>query len=36
MQAYSFNTNDDILDKLLTGNLELAEKEKQGIDIVRY
>jgi hypothetical protein len=34
MQAYGFNVNDDILEKLLMLNLELAEKEKQGIYIV--
>ncbi|MEA5568776.1 DNA methyltransferase, partial [Anabaena sp. UHCC 0399] len=34
MQAYIFNVNDDILEKLLMLNLELAEKEKQGIYIV--
>ncbi len=30
LQAYGFNPNDDILEKLLTLNLELAEKEKNG------
>jgi hypothetical protein len=35
MQAYGFSSNDDILEKLLILNLELAEKEKQSIDIVR-
>ncbi|MEA5579719.1 DNA methyltransferase [Nodularia harveyana UHCC-0300] len=30
MQAYIFKIKDDILEKLLTLNLELAEKEKQG------
>jgi hypothetical protein len=34
MQAYGFNSNDDILEKLLELNLELAEKEKQGKTIV--
>ncbi|MBW4567620.1 MAG: N-6 DNA methylase [Tolypothrix carrinoi HA7290-LM1] len=34
MQAYDFNPNDDILEKLLELNLELAEKEKQGKTIV--
>ncbi|BAT52297.1 DNA modification methyltransferase related protein [Nostoc sp. NIES-3756] len=34
MQAYGFSTNDDILEKLLTLNKELAEKERQGINIV--
>ena len=30
MQAYEFSPNDDILERLLTLNLELAEKEKIG------
>ncbi|HEY9802680.1 MAG TPA: hypothetical protein V6D25_20115 [Leptolyngbyaceae cyanobacterium] len=34
MQAYGFSANDDILEKLLALNKELAEKEKQGTDIV--
>jgi type II restriction/modification system DNA methylase subunit YeeA len=34
MQAYNFKPDDDILEKLLTLNLELAEKEKQGIEII--
>lgn len=34
MQAYGFNLNDDILEKLLQLNLELAEKEKQGKTIL--
>jgi hypothetical protein len=34
MQAYEFNPSDDILEKLLTLNLELAEKEKLGINII--
>ncbi|MDP5339036.1 MAG: N-6 DNA methylase, partial [Nodularia sp. (in: cyanobacteria)] len=34
MQAYNFKTNDDILEKLLTLNLELAEKEKQGETVI--
>jgi hypothetical protein len=34
MQAYGFNSKDDILEKLLTLNSELAEKEKQGINII--
>ncbi|OCQ92934.1 restriction endonuclease subunit M [Nostoc sp. MBR 210] len=34
LQAYGFNTNDDILEKLLILNRELAEKEQQGIKIV--
>ncbi|AFZ25186.1 N-6 DNA Methylase [Cylindrospermum stagnale PCC 7417] len=34
MEAYDFNPKDDILEKLLGLNLELAEKEKQGIKII--
>lgn len=34
MQAYGFNSSDDILEKLLELNLELAEKEQQGEIIV--
>jgi SAM-dependent methyltransferase len=34
MQAYKFKNNDDILEKLLTLNLELAEKEKQGETVI--
>ena len=34
MQAYGFNSDDDILAKLLELNLELAEKEKRGEAIV--
>jgi hypothetical protein len=34
MQAYDFNPSDDILEKLLQLNLELAEKQKQGKTIV--
>jgi hypothetical protein len=34
MEAYEFNPKDDILEKLLTLNLELAEKEKQRIKII--
>ncbi|WP_414542490.1 DNA methyltransferase [Nostoc sp. CCY0012] len=34
MQAYKFKSNDDILEKLLTLNLELAEKEKQGETVI--
>ncbi|MEA5575513.1 DNA methyltransferase [Anabaena sp. UHCC 0451] len=34
MTAYNFQPNDDILEKLLILNLELAEKEKQGIKII--
>jgi hypothetical protein len=32
--AYNFQANDDILEKLLILNLELAEKERQGIKII--
>jgi SAM-dependent methyltransferase len=34
MQAYGFNSDDDILAKLLELNLELAEKEKRGEVVV--
>lgn len=34
MQAYGFNAKDDILEKVLLLNSELAEKEKQGIQII--
>jgi hypothetical protein len=34
MQAYSFKLGDDLLEKLLTLNLELAAKEKRGKAIV--
>jgi type II restriction/modification system DNA methylase subunit YeeA len=34
MQAYGFKAKDDILEKLLTLNLELSQKEKQGEPIV--
>ncbi|MEC4807227.1 MAG: DNA methyltransferase [Jaaginema sp. PMC 1080.18] len=34
MQAYGFKTQDDILEKLLKLNLDLAEKEQQGETIV--
>ena len=34
MDAYKFKSEDDILEKLLTLNQELAEKEKQGIKII--
>ena len=33
-QAYGFSESDDILEKLLTLNIELAEKEKRGEVIV--
>jgi hypothetical protein len=34
MQAYGFNSDDDILAKILELNLELAEKEKRGESVV--
>ncbi|PSB24365.1 hypothetical protein C7B82_27525 [Stenomitos frigidus ULC18] len=34
LQAYGFNPNNDLLEKLLTLNLELAEKEKRGEPVV--
>ncbi|WGV24938.1 hypothetical protein QI031_24725 [Halotia branconii CENA392] len=34
MQAYNFQPNDDILEKLLILNLELADKEKQGKPVI--
>ncbi len=34
MQAYGFSDSDDILEKLLALNLELAEKEKRGEPVV--
>jgi len=34
LQAYGFNANDDLLEKLPALNLELAEKEKCGEAIV--
>ena len=34
LQAYRFNPNDDLLEKLLTLNLELAAKEKQGEAVI--
>jgi hypothetical protein len=34
MEAYKIQPEEDILEKLLTLNLELAEKEKQGIEII--
>jgi hypothetical protein len=34
LQAYGFSPDDDLLEKLLTLNLELAEKEKRGDAIV--
>nr|WP_322712987.1 hypothetical protein [Nostoc sp. ChiSLP03a]MDZ8214130.1 hypothetical protein [Nostoc sp. ChiSLP03a] len=34
MQAYGFDSSDDILEKLLELNLELAKKEKQRESII--
>jgi len=34
LQAYGFSPNDDLLEKLLALNLELAEKEKRGETVV--
>ncbi|MCZ8068453.1 MAG: N-6 DNA methylase [Microcystis sp. LE17-20D] len=34
MEAYHFQADDDILEKLLTLNLELAEKEKRGETVI--
>jgi len=34
LQAYGFNPNDDLLEKLLTLNLELATQEQQGQPII--
>ena len=34
LQAYGFNLDDDLLEKLLALNLELAAKEKSGEAIV--
>jgi len=34
MEAYGFSENDDLLSKLLELNLELAEREKQGLPII--
>ncbi len=34
MQAYGFSEDDDILSKLLELNLELAEREKQGLPVI--
>ena len=34
LQAYGFNSDDDLLEKLLTLNLELAEKEQRGEPVV--
>ncbi len=34
MEAYGFSENDDLLSKLLELNLELAEREKQGLPVI--
>ena len=34
MQAYGFSEDDDILSKLLELNLELADREKQGLPVI--
>ncbi|HEY9823665.1 MAG TPA: class I SAM-dependent DNA methyltransferase, partial [Candidatus Sericytochromatia bacterium] len=34
MQAYGFSPDDDILERLLALNLELAQKEKQGEPVI--
>jgi hypothetical protein len=34
MQAYKFSADDDILERLLALNLELAQKEKQGEPVI--
>ena len=34
MQAYGFNEDDDILSKLLELNMQLAEREKQGLPVI--
>ena len=34
LQAYGFQPDDDLLKKLLTLNLELAEKEKRGEKVI--
>jgi len=34
MEAYGFSEDDDILSKLLELNLELAEREKQGLPVI--
>jgi hypothetical protein len=34
LKAYSFSKTDDLLEKLLALNLELAEKEKTGESVV--
>lgn len=34
MEAYGFSENDDLLSKLLELNLQLAEREKQGLSII--
>jgi hypothetical protein len=34
MQAYKFSADDDILERLLALNSELAQKEKQGEPVI--
>ena len=34
LQAYGFSEDDDILSKLLELNLQLAEREKQGLPVI--
>jgi hypothetical protein len=34
LSAYGFSPTDNLLEKLLTLNLELAEQEKQGVKII--
>ena len=34
MEAYDFQSDDDILEKLFALNQELAQKEKQGVAVV--
>lgn len=34
LQAYSFSLDDDLLEKLLDLNLDLAEKEKRGESVI--
>jgi hypothetical protein len=36
LHSYSFKPTDDLLEKLLALNLELAEKEKQGQRIIGH
>ncbi len=34
MEAYRFSEDNDLLSKLLELNLELAEREKQGLPVI--